>query len=139
MKKDRQHVSRDEGGRRLTSIENNVNASILWLKDYKRRTKKITYGNQKRRWQHNDQQNNIKTEKGKKSVWIVQARLSDKGQKNPVVHFAVKVYHKVKVKESGKRDKYLDLARELEKLWNMIVVVIRIIICALNTVSKGLE
>ena len=36
------------------------------------------------------------------------------------------------------RDKYLDLARELKKLWNMRVTVIPMIIGALGTVPKGL-
>ena len=37
------------------------------------------------------------------------------------------------------KDKYLDLVRELKKLWNMKVVVIPIIIGALGMVPKGLE
>ena len=43
---------------------------------------------------------------------------------------------RVKLKESEKRDKYLDLARELKKLWNMKVI--PIVIGALGTISKGL-
>ena len=46
--------------------------------------------------------------------------------------------HRVKLKEGKKRDKYLDLARELKKLWNMKVIEIPIVIGALSTVSKGL-
>ena len=42
------------------------------------------------------------------------------------------------MKESEKKDKYLDLARELKKLWNMKVTVIPIVINALVTVTKGL-
>ena len=38
-----------------------------------------------------------------------------------------------------KRDKYLDLARELKKLWNMRVMVISVVIDMLGTVPKGLE
>ena len=34
-----------------------------------------------------------------------------------LVDFAVSADHKVKIKESEKRDKYLDFARELRKLW----------------------
>ena len=34
--------------------------------------------------------------------------------------------------------KYLDLARELKKLWNMKVTIIPIVIGALGTVTKGL-
>ena len=46
--------------------------------------------------------------------------------------------HEVKLKESKKKDKYLDLARELKKLWNMKVTVILIVIGAPDTVTKGL-
>ena len=35
-------------------------------------------------------------------------------------------------------DKYLDLARELKKLWNMQVTIIPIVIVAFGTVTKGL-
>ena len=44
----------------------------------------------------------------------------------------------VKLKESEKKDKYLDLARELKKLWNMQVKIIPIVIGAFGTVTKGL-
>ena len=37
-----------------------------------------------------------------------------------------------------KKDKYLDLARELKKLWNMKVTIVSIVIGALGTVAKGL-
>ena len=37
-----------------------------------------------------------------------------------------------------KRDKYLDLAKELKKLWNMKVTIIPIVIGARGTVSQGL-
>ena len=50
--------------------------------------------------------------------------------------FAVPVDHRVKLKESEKRDKYLDVARELKKLWNMKVTIIPIVIGALGTVTK---
>ena len=46
--------------------------------------------------------------------------------------------HRVKLKESKKKDKYLDLARELKKLWNMKVTIIPIVIRAFGTVTKGL-
>ena len=52
--------------------------------------------------------------------------------------FAVPANHKVKLKESEKKDKYLDLARELKKLWNMKVMVIPMVIGTLGTVIKGL-
>ena len=54
------------------------------------------------------------------------------------VNFAVPADHRIKLKECEKRDKYLDLARELKKLWNMKVTVIPIVIGAFDTVTKGL-
>ena len=45
----------------------------------------------------------------------------------------------MKIKESKKRDKYLDLAREQRKLWNMGVMVTPIVIGAVRKVPKGLE
>ena len=56
-----------------------------------------------------------------------------------IVDLAVPVDHRVKLKESEKKDKYLDLARELKKQWNMKVTVIPILINVLGTVPKGLE
>ena len=52
--------------------------------------------------------------------------------------FAVLAGHWVKLKESKKRHKYLDLARELRKLWNMKVTVILIVIGTLSTGTGGL-
>ena len=42
------------------------------------------------------------------------------------------------MKECEKRNKYLDLARELKKLWNMKVTIIPIVIGAFGTATKGL-
>ena len=52
--------------------------------------------------------------------------------------FVLLADHKVKLKENEKRDKYLDLARELKKVWHMKVMVLPIVIGALATVTKGL-
>ena len=46
--------------------------------------------------------------------------------------------HRIKLKECEKKDKYLDLARELKNLWNMKVTIILIVIGAFGTVTKGL-
>ena len=43
----------------------------------------------------------------------------------------------IKLKESEKKDKYLDLARELKKLCNMKVTIMPIVIGAFVTVTKG--
>ena len=53
-----------------------------------------------------------------------------------IVDFAVPADHRIKLKECEKRDKYLDLARELKKLWNMQVTSIPIVIGAFGTVTK---
>ena len=55
-----------------------------------------------------------------------------------IVDFAVLADHRVKLKECEKKDKYLDLAMELKKLWNMQVTIIPIVIGAFGTVTKGL-
>ena len=54
-----------------------------------------------------------------------------------IVDFAVPADHIIKLKECEKRDKYLDLARELKKLWNMKVTIIPIVIGAFGTVTKA--
>ena len=56
-----------------------------------------------------------------------------------IVDFAVPADHRIKLKECEKKDKYLDLARELKKkLWNMQVTIIPIVIGVFETVTKGL-
>ena len=52
--------------------------------------------------------------------------------------FAVLADHRVKLKESEKKDKYLDFAWELNKLWNIKVTIIPIVTGTLGTVTKGL-
>ena len=56
-----------------------------------------------------------------------------------IVDFTVPTNHREKINENEKRDKYLDLAREIKKkLWNKKVTVIPIIIGALGTIPKTL-
>ena len=52
--------------------------------------------------------------------------------------FAVQTDHKIKLKENEKKDKYLNLARELKKLWNVKMTIIPIVIGAFGIVTKGL-
>ena len=54
-----------------------------------------------------------------------------------MVDFAVPADYRVKLKENEKKDKYLDLARELKKRWNINVTFITTVIGTLGTVSKG--
>ena len=55
-----------------------------------------------------------------------------------IVDFAVLADHRIKLKECEKKDKYLDLARELKNLWNMKVTIVPIAIGAFGTVTKRL-
>ena len=53
-----------------------------------------------------------------------------------IVDFAVPVDNRVKLKEREKKNKYLDLARELKKkLWNMKLTFILIITGSVGTVT----
>ena len=52
-----------------------------------------------------------------------------------IVDFAVLADHRINLKESEKKDKYLDLARELKMLWNMKVTIVPIVIGALGTMT----
>ena len=68
-------------------------------------------------------------------------RHSDSWQKKRTwwtVDFAILADYKLKIKESKKRDKSLDLTGELKKLWNMKVTVIPIVIGAPRTIPKRL-
>ena len=55
-----------------------------------------------------------------------------------IVDYAVPADHRIKLKEWEKKDKYLDLASELKKPWNMKATVMPIMIGAFETVIKGL-
>ena len=54
-----------------------------------------------------------------------------------IVNFAIPADHRIKLKECEKKNKYLNLARELKKLWNMQVTIIPIVIGVFGTVTKG--
>ena len=53
------------------------------------------------------------------------------------MNFAVPADHRVKEKESEKKDKYLDLARELKKLWNMKVTIVIGALGSYRRIIKG--
>ena len=46
--------------------------------------------------------------------------------------------HRINLKECEKKDKYLDLAKELKKQRNMNVTIMPIVIGAFGTITKGL-
>ena len=54
------------------------------------------------------------------------------------MNFAVPADHRIKLNEREKRDKSLDLARELKTLWNMKVAITPVVIGAFSTITKGL-
>ena len=54
------------------------------------------------------------------------------------MNFAVLADHRINLKESEKKDKHLDLAREMKELWNKKVTIIAIVIGTFGTVTKGL-
>ena len=60
-----------------------------------------------------------------------------------IIDFAVPADHRIKLKESEKKDKYLDLARELKKRWKMQVTIIsNCNWCVWNSnsgITKGVE
>ena len=74
---------------------------------------------------NNNQQKKKKKKKGEKRIC-------------EIVDFAVSADLRIKLKQCEKKDKYLDLARELKKLWNMKVTIILIVISAFGTVTKGI-
>ena len=77
-----------------------------------------------------------------KTLWEIQLRrlklilIKNKKRTNHQMDFTV---HRVKIKESIKIDKYLNLTRELKKLWNVRLMVIPVIVGALGMVIKVFE
>ena len=55
-----------------------------------------------------------------------------------IADFVVSADYRVKLKEGETRDKYLNLGRELKKLWNMKVTVIPMVVGARGTIQKRL-
>ena len=55
-----------------------------------------------------------------------------------IVNFAVPVDHRINLKECAKKNKYLNLARELKTLWNMKATSEPIVIGAFGAITKGL-
>ena len=55
-----------------------------------------------------------------------------------IVDFAVPADHRINLKECKKKDKYLDLAREMKKLWNMKMTIVPIVIGSFGTITKWL-
>ena len=56
-----------------------------------------------------------------------------------IVDFAIPYDTRVDDKEVEKIEKYLDLARELKKVWNIKVAVVLLVVGALGTLAKALD
>ena len=73
---------------------------------------------------------------------LISTRLSYNQQQQKrtckILDSAVPDDHRVTLKENEKKDKYLNLARELKKLWKMKVTLMPIVIVTLDTVTEGL-
>ena len=59
---------------------------------------------------------------------IIHKKRINKKKTCTIADFAVPADHRIKLKEWEKRDKYIDLAGEWKKLWNMKVTIIPIVI-----------
>ena len=57
---------------------------------------------------------------------------------HPKIDFAVPANHMLNLKESERRNKCVDLDRELKKIWKLKVTVKPIVISVLGTVNKWL-
>ena len=55
------------------------------------------------------------------------------------MNFAVPVDNRMEIKESKKIDKYMDLAKELRKLWDMKVTIIPVVAGVLKTAPKDMK
>ena len=64
--------------------------------------------------------------------------INKKKRTGKIADFAVPADPRIELKECEKKNKYLDLAKELKKLWNMKVTIVPIAIGAFGTVTEGL-
>ena len=89
-------------------------------------------------WDFNIQTDHLIPTRKQDLIIINKKKKKKKKRTCKIVDFAVPADHRIKLKECEKKDKYLDLARELKKLWNMQVTIMPIVIGAFGTVNKGL-
>ena len=86
----------------------------------------------------NIQTNNLIPARRPELIIINKKKKRKKKRTCKIVDFAVQADHRIKLQECEKKDKYLDIARELKKLWKIQVTIIPIVIGAFGTVTKGL-
>ena len=87
--------------------------------------KKFKFGNTKKWYEYNPEsvlknethliiRDFIKTNESSNFGQMIRPSDSQQNKKNRIVNFPIPVDHRVKLSESEKRDKYLDLAKELK-------------------------
>ena len=89
-------------------------------------------------WDFNIQMDHLISARRPDLIIINKKKKKKKKRICKIVDFAVPADHRINLKECEKKDKYLNLARELKKLWNMRVTIVPIVIGAFGTVTKGL-
>ena len=62
-----------------------------------------------------------------------------KERESQIIDFVIPDDQNIAIKEQEKIEKYQDLRIELQKVWNVKVVVIRVVIGALGTMSKRMH
>ena len=65
--------------------------------------------------------------------------IDEKHHECQIIDFAIPYDTRIDDKEVEKIERYLDLARELKKVWNMKVIVVPLKVGALGTPAKELE
>ena len=69
-------------------------------------------------WDFNIQMDHLIPARRPNLIIINKKKKKKKKRIGEIVDFAVLADHRINLKECEKKDKYLDLARELKKLWN---------------------
>ena len=59
--------------------------------------------------------------------------------RSQIVDFDVPADHRIELSQQRKIENYQDLKRELQKLWNVKISIVSIVIGALGTIPKSLE
>ena len=72
---------------------------------------------------------------------VIEARrpdlvLVDKERISKIIDFAVPGDSRIEEKEKGKTEKYQDLGRELQKIWNVKVKIIPLVVGSLGAIPK---
>ena len=89
-------------------------------------------------WEFNIQTDHLIPARRPDLIIITEKKKKKERESAKIVDFALPADHIINLKECEKKAKYLDLVRELKKLWNMKVTIVPIVSGALGTITKGL-